>query len=618
MSDSLMSLWRTLAEDLASGCRISTADDYKKLVSRVEREGMSFLTITLPKFCRDFERSLELGCVGAGSFTGFHRKGGLPLFLGGFLRHVFDTSGSLLHEPCVDCIFTIRQLTLVFGKIEIPCSQERVDRAIQGYMETEREMERAEFSTPEELLPRFQRTARLLWSEAFQCLDEQVYNHELIPRHGPGATADRLRGNSKFDQREWPLRLESVFPYGDYAFPSWRLYDHEDPAVFLEPGAERPVKVVTVPKTLRSPRIIAEEPTCMQYMQQAISKRLVEVLEKGLCPHPSGGGHKFGQRGFVGFEVQEINRLLALEGSINGCTATLDLSEASDRVMNRHVELLFSGFPHLGEAVQATRSTKACVPAFGNRPSQVIPLRKFASMGSALTFPVEALVFTTIIFTAIGDTLGKPLTREVINSFRGQVRVYGDDIIVPVDYVRPVIHYLEAFGLKVNMDKSFWNGKFRESCGGDFYDGHPVNPVRLRRPLPRRLADVQQVVSLYSFRNQMYWSGCWKTAKYIDDRYIIPLSRGDYPIVEETCADLGRASIFAYRQQGLDPFSMHTPVVRGLRVRYAVPESPVSGYGALMKFFLKPGIDPSQDENHLLRQGRPLVVGIKRAWIRPF
>lgn len=616
MENSLISLWRELANELASWCHTSAADDYKKLVSRVKSEGLSFLTITLPQYAKDFERSLEVGSVGPGLFTGFTRKGGLPLFLGGFLGQVFDSSGALLECPSVDCILAIRQLTLVFAKIEIDCSPERRDRAIAKYLECERDLERASCISPE-LEFRFKRMARLLWSEAFQCVDESVYAMDLIPKHGPGATADKLVGNAKFNQREWTDRLERSFPYVDYALPSWRLYDHDDPPVFLEPGAERPVKVITVPKTLKAPRIIAIEPTCMQYTQQAVSQRLVEVLEKGLCRHPHGRRHKFGFSGFVGFEKQEVNRLLALEGSVNRRLATLDLSEASDRVSNGHVELLLTGFPHLSEAVQDSRSLKARVPAHFNRSEQIVELRKFASMGSALCFPIEALVFATIVFVSIEQELNKPLTRRDINSFRGKVRVYGDDIIVPTDYVSSVIRNLEAFGLKVNSDKSFWNGKFRESCGGDYYDGEWVTPIRCRRQFPRKLTDAKEVVSLVSFRNQLYMAGFWQTAKYLDNTHIRPLTRGDWSIVDETCADLGRISVFPYRQQGM--FSRtHTPAVRGVRVRYRIPASPLEGPGALLKFFLKQGDEPSQDERHLERQGRAVVVGIKRGWIRPY
>jgi len=622
---SLMSLWRVMAEESAMICRTSADLDFKKVEVRVKSEGLSFLTITLPAFAKDFEQALDAGSVESDHFVGFSRRGGLPLFLGGFLSQVFDSDGALLENPSVDCIRAVRQLCMLFGKVEFPCSNTRIDSAIAGYLETEQELARAETSIPEELLPQFQRAARVLWADAFQCVDQSVYEGTLIPKHGPGATADKLRGNSKFNQREWTRRLEAYFPYGEFCFPdgnealpSWSFYYQQQPPVLAEPGTERPVKVITVPKTLKTPRIIAVEPTCMQYAQQAISQRLVEVLEKGTCPHPHGGGHVFGNSGFVGFEMQEVNRLMAFEGSVNRSLATLDLSEASDRVLNRHVELLFSGFPHLNGAIQACRSLKADVPAHQGKSRKVITLRKFASMGSALCFPVEALVFTTIVFTAIAHELNVPLTREVVNSFRGKVRVYGDDIIIPVDYVQSVIRYLEAFGLKVNSDKSFWNGKFRESCGGDFYDGEWVTPLRVRRDIPRSLTDVQEVVSLFSFRNQCYWAGYWMTAKFIDEKWLIPLTRGDYNIVDVTAAGLGRESVFPYRQQGLSAKGDHTPVVRGLRVRYPIPASPLDGPGALLKFFLKQGEEPSHDEKHLERQGRPLVSGIKRGWVRAY
>ena len=122
MSNWLTSLWRELADELASWCGTSTTLDYKKLQRRVESEGESFLTITLPQYCKDFERSLELGSVGPGLFLEFQKAGGLPLFLRGFLDQVFDTKGVLLDKPNIDCILAIRQLTLMFGKIERPCT----------------------------------------------------------------------------------------------------------------------------------------------------------------------------------------------------------------------------------------------------------------------------------------------------------------------------------------------------------------------------------------------------------------------------------------------------------------------------------------------------------------
>ena len=49
---SLTSLWSVLANELASRCGTSTTKDIKTVLGRVENEGMSFLTITLPSFGR--------------------------------------------------------------------------------------------------------------------------------------------------------------------------------------------------------------------------------------------------------------------------------------------------------------------------------------------------------------------------------------------------------------------------------------------------------------------------------------------------------------------------------------------------------------------------------------
>jgi len=125
---------------------------------------------------------------------------------------------------------------------------------------------------------------------------------------------------------------------------------------------------------------------------------------------------------------------------MNGNLATLDLSEASDRVSNQHVRLLVKNHRALREAVDATRSRKADVLG------KTIRLAKFASMGSALCFPFEALVFATIVFVGIERELNRQLTQKDIESFYGRVRVYGDDIIVPVEYVESVVRELEALG----------------------------------------------------------------------------------------------------------------------------------------------------------------------------
>jgi len=606
----LENLWKCIADDLAMWCCTSATLDFKRVKSRVEHEGLSFLTITLPAFAKDFEKCLEQGYVDSSAFVGFQRRQGpLPLFLGGFLNQVFDReSGLLLDDPSIDCIFAVRQLTMLCGKMLVPCSEERERAAMEGYVRCEEEVQEADESIPSDTLMEFRRISVLLFSDACSAVDRLLSSGDLRPRHGPGATADRLRGNAKYDQREWPLRLERVFPFSEHVLPRWGYYNHQQARVnFLEPDAERPVKVISVPKTLKTPRIIAVEPTCMQYMQQAILTPLVESLQSRVLP---GNTRENLCYGFIGFTDQEPNRHLARLGSETGHLATLDLSEASDRVSNVHVVNLLSRFPHLLEATQVTRSTKAHVPGFG-----IIPLSKFASMGSALCFPMESMVFLTTIFLGIQNALGRPVTRSDILKLRGQVRVYGDDIIVPVDYVRHVIDALSLFGFKVNVNKSYWNGKFRESCGGDYYDGQDVTPVRLRRPLPSSRADGPEVISLVAFRNLLYFRGMWRAASEVD-RYIGKILP-HFPTVSVESPALGRHSFLGYETQRMCP-ELHRPLVKAYVVRSVIPESPISWMGALRKCLSKDGNQPFEDEQHLERQGRPAVVGIKLRWTTPF
>ena len=606
---SLVELWSVLAKEFGEWCNTSTSRDVKTLRDRIEAEGMSFLTITLPAFGSAFERCLEAGCVAPGDFLGFKRSSGpLPRFLGGFLAQCFDRqSGKIRLDVNGDSVTAIRQLTRVFSKLELPCADHRVRAAFNKYVQIEMEVkDGCKLGSGD-----FDRLARIsthLFGDVFSSLSKSLYEGAIIPKHGPGATADRQSSNQRFRHRSWPQRLESVFPYLEHALPSSSYYHELDHVHFPEPGAEQPVRVISVPKTLKSPRIIAIEPSCMQYMQQALSGPLVTLLESKVVPGFTRLNLCYSM---IGFTDQEPNKLLAKEGSVKGSLATLDLSDASDRVSVDHVCALLSNWPLLKEAFLAVRSTHADVPGHG-----VVPLSKYASMGSALCFPVEAMVFLAVIFYGICESEDATDLRREIQSYVGRVRVYGDDIIVPVDKVDCVIGALESFGFKVNTDKSFWTGMFRESCGGDYYGGLDVTPTKLKRLFPSSHADAEEVLSLVAFRNHIYNRGLWNTAYWLDSR-IEPVLHGYYPYVESTSRLLGRESFLGVEASKRTHRDLQTPLSKGYFAVAKPPVDELDGWPALLKFFLKQGSDPLPRE-HLKRQGRPRAVSTKLGWMPPF
>jgi hypothetical protein len=629
---SLTSLWSVLAVELASRCCTSATRDITTVVRRTEHEGLSFLAITLADYGKAVQKWLDQGFVVPSDCVAFRRHGptGFPAFLRGFLERVFDSSnGVLLDTPCIESIQALRLLTLTFGKIALPdgpregshltdnsgnvVSPERERVAMREFVECEQEVKDSDARLDPSYMDEFKRMSNMLFGDVLAKVDRDVYWGRVIPKHGPGAVADSFTANGKWNQRTWPLRLQqALLTAEDCLIPnySFNTEEFQDEVRFLEPGAEMPVKVIAVPKSLKSPRVIGIEPAAMQYAQQGLSRCLLSAIrEDGFLSRT------------VGLNDQTPNQELARLGSLSGDLATLDLSEASDRVSNQHVLAMFEDYPMWNRAVQASRSRKAEVPGHG-----VIRLAKFSTMGSALCFPVEQMVFLTIIALGIQRELSTPLTRgKLVKLFSGRVRVFGDDLIVPADYVLSVVDELENFGYRVNVSKSFWIGRFRESCGKEYYDGNDVSIVKVRRVLPTRRQDVKEVVSAVSLRNQLYHAGLWQGARWMDS-YLGRLLKV-FPNVGPSSSLLGRESYLGCEFETLDP-NTHGPLTKGYSVRAKPPSDPLDGAGALLKCFVRSGPEmgyfaisspnppqgvwePRVDADHLERSGRPERVDIK-------
>ena len=490
---SLVTLHLAVLQDAGLLCATNVSRDAERLIARTEHEGETFLTLTLPIFVKALEKGLHDGFWPRQDVTNFAHVRGLPAFLRGFLSLVFHDDGSIRDDPDVNAIWAVRQIGNLSQKIERDCTPARVDAAFDAFITTDDEL-RAHFeehNPSDELWTDFDKTVLALFGGIFDQLETAVSSYDLIPRHGPGSVADRLDHPERWEFAYYTERLESVFPFWRYTVNS-PAYVARD-LVPIE--AEIPVKVISVPKTQKTPRIIAIEPSTVQYAQQGLKQELYRLISESTL------------NDILGFTDQERNQKLAHEGSVSGLLATLDLSEASDRVHLEMVERLFKRWPHLRDYVLATRSLVADVR--GVRKD----LAKFASMGSALTFPIEAIVFTTIAFMGVQGR-GKPLSARAA---RGSISVYGDDIVVPVDKVDAVIGNLESFGFKVNKHKSFWTGRFRESCGKEYYDGTDVSIVRLRAEVPTSRRDAALVKRFTDFRNRAYRAGLWRTVKVADE-----------------------------------------------------------------------------------------------------
>ncbi len=593
--NSLVSLWDTLARELGVLCGVDARRDIVTLSRRSEMEGESFLRITLPSFGKAFLKALEEGEWTHATHTGFKTsRGGLPVFLRGFLENIFTPLGVLRDSPCIESIRAVHQLTTVFGKIEGNCTPQRRNAAIAEYCLADDECASWDSSPAMPLLlMEMSEVARRCVVPMLAEADFKIRNDDIMPRHGPGRTADRLLGNQKFDLSYWPAHLEARFPWSDWAVPNHRYAGGEEAPTCQSHVV--PARLTLVPKTMSTPRVIVMEPTALQYMQQAIWSEMRESIERST--------------GMVGFSDQTPNQEMARSASRDRALVTLDLSEASDRVTYYQAASVFRVLPNLWEALEATRSSEVELPGRTSRS-----IRKFASMGSAVCFPVEAVTFFTAILMAIRRhhreiDPGFDLTWSFVKSLEGKVRVYGDDCIFPADYLPAVETVFTSLGWRINRGKTFRNSNFRESCGGDYWDGEDITPVKLRQLLPAHRRQIPEMQSLVSTRNQFYNAGLWQTAGLLD-RLIEKRLLGVFPIVEPTSPALGRHSV-SFRPLGQGTDRYQRALTHAWVVRSVIPKNGCSEIGALLKCLTAPG----QDGEHLERSGRPFDVSINRRWI---
>lgn len=591
---SVVMLWIACLSEAGDQCQVRTHRDEAYALSRIEDEGLAFLAITLPAFEKDLLTAVSRGYIGSDLFCGFRKRGGLPAFLSGFLLRVFDTSGSIRADPSPQHLRALRQILLLMSKIELPTSQVREEAAIAAYIDTDRGLEDVSLSL--DLIERFEEKVRAVLLPYLSAVESLLYSGEWLPRHSSGALATRESYNSRFSFRTWTERLQKVLPWWeDSGIGVTESLDHD--VLILAPDEEPPVRVALVPKTMKGPRIIAMEPVWNQFVQQGILHAMTEVLER---PTFRPLADRFS------WKSQEPNRELARVGSLDGSFATLDLSEASDRVSLELAELLFSRTPFLRECVLASRSLRASTPG-----GETITLNKFASMGSSLCFPVESMVFFIISLLAIDESMehGTDANRPV---GLPTVRVYGDDLIVPEAAALSLKALLESYGLKVNARKSFTTGLFRESCGSDWFMGCDVSVFRLKSPLPSSRHQLELMDKGIQFHNRVYDAGWYGLGKAVEDHL-----KKVYPPLPYVPIGTPTSALWSWDKVSARRLSttLHRHEVKTVVFRQTKPIDPAEGYGALRKFFQPHGDEP-RDKEHLERDGRTRYAGMNIGWTR--
>lgn len=287
-------------------------------------------------------------------------------------------------------------------------------------------------------------------------------------RFGPGSTYS-CRGKDVSRARKFGLtdvtpEFEKLARGLLAEYPLWAnaLTDADLPVcplLSVVPGA----RFSAVPKDQTIDRGIFAEPTINSWFQQGLGRMIrIRLLEK--CG--------------VDLDDQSINQNLARIGSLTDDLATIDLSSASNLISRKVVEFLLPEEWYYW--LDHTRSRRVKIQ------DEWVELECFSSQGNGFTFDLESLIFYALAWAVT--------VSEGYNPF--WVNTFGDDIVIPSGCYETLQSLFSDLGFKINLDKSYARGPFRESCGKDYHLGEDVRGIYLK--------DFRTDLDLMKFHNRMY------------------------------------------------------------------------------------------------------------------
>lgn len=243
--------------------------------------------------------------------------------------------------------------------------------------------------------------------------------------------------------------------------PRWRRAEENRRWQFGQTQILPGSKLSFVPKSRQISRTICSEPSLNMFFQLGIGA----LIEKRLK-----------ERYSIDFAVQpDLNRELAMHGSVSESFVTIDLESASDSIS---LPMLKRFIPR--QVLSWLMMTRSPSVSIGGAVHQ---LHMVSTMGNGFTFPLQTAIFSCIV-AAAHKFRGLALRRNHLetggSSRPGNFGVFGDDIICKPQVAGDVLRLLELLGFKVNSNKTFVEGPFRESCGTDFFAGVNIRGVYLK------------------------------------------------------------------------------------------------------------------------------------------
>jgi hypothetical protein len=385
-------------------------------------------------------------------------------------------------------------------------------------------------------------------------------------RHGPGAISERIGPTNKYCWSNWSNRLEVEYPIADCGFHnycSWAGSSRLEDIGSLEPAS----RLLAVPKTFTGPRLIAAEPSEHMWCQQNLWHYMASRVQDSWISD------------FVRFRDQSRNQHLCRRGSEDGSLATVDLSAASDRVTCHFVGQYFRSNPGLILALRSTR-TRYLRQEINPRVESLVELRKFSTMGSACTFPIQSLAFLGICLAAVATKRGLKVSPRSIRALCGEVAVFGDDLIIPEDSRELLFQALEVLHFKVNVNKSFWTGRFRESCGVDAFMGESVTPAYWRNLCSSK---PESIASTIEVRNNFYSKFLLRTSARIAST--IPVTS-----VPSVAMNSGVCGLTSFTSRWLKRDKRWNPQLQRIECKVRAftarnPRTPITDDSALFQYF---------------------------------